>query len=87
MSSSLTPGKRADLILVRVDQINTLPVHDPVAALVTCADMSNVDIVLVDGAVVKRNGRLVGAVVARVGALAVAAREYVTSSARSPAQA
>lgn len=79
-TGSLTPGKRADIILVRTDQINTVPVQDPVAAIVTCADVSNIDTVLVDGKIVKRHGKLVDADVSRVGSLATAARDHVISA-------
>ncbi|WP_440766549.1 amidohydrolase family protein [Natronorubrum sp. DTA7] len=56
---SLTPGKRADVTLIRTDDINTTPVHDPVETLVFQAGVANVDTVLVDGDVVKRGGKLV----------------------------
>ncbi|WP_181782882.1 amidohydrolase family protein [Pseudonocardia pini] len=55
---SLEPGKRADLILVRLDDPNIAPATDPVGAVVTHAHSGNVDTVLVDGRVVKRDGRL-----------------------------
>ncbi|MBT2208791.1 amidohydrolase family protein [Actinomadura sp. NEAU-AAG7] len=57
---SLTPGKRADVILVRAGDPNLFPVTDPVAALVTAAHPGNVDTVLVDGVVRKRAGALTG---------------------------
>jgi 5-methylthioadenosine/S-adenosylhomocysteine deaminase len=57
---SLAPGKQADVTLIRVDQINTMPLTDPVAAVVAAADTANVDTVLVQGRIVKLNGRLVG---------------------------
>lgn len=55
---SLTPGKAADLILLRTDDINLCPVTDPTAAVVTAAHPGNVDTVLVAGHNVKRGGRL-----------------------------
>lgn len=55
---SLTPGKRADIALIDADAINTAPVHDPVETVVFQAGIGNVDTVLVDGTVVKRNGLL-----------------------------
>ncbi|ELY55529.1 amidohydrolase family protein [Natronolimnohabitans innermongolicus] len=55
---SLTPGKRADITLVRADDINTTPVHDPVETVVFQAGVANVDTVLVDGTVVKHDGEL-----------------------------
>jgi cytosine/adenosine deaminase-related metal-dependent hydrolase len=79
-TGSLTPGKRGDVIVVRTDHINMVPVDDPVAALVTCADVSNIDAVLVDGRIVKRDGKLVGADLARVGSLARAARDHVMAT-------
>jgi cytosine/adenosine deaminase-related metal-dependent hydrolase len=74
---SLTPGKQADLVLIRADQINTIPAVDPVAIVVTCADTSNVDTVIVGGNVVKRDGVLVGADLARLGAIGAEARDHV----------
>jgi cytosine/adenosine deaminase-related metal-dependent hydrolase len=57
-TGSLTPGKRADVILLDARAINMVPVIDPVAAVTLCADVSNVDTVLVDGVARKRGGRL-----------------------------
>ena len=56
---SLTPGKKADVILTRGDDLNTCPVHDPVQTLVFMATPHNVDTVFVDGEVRKRGGKLV----------------------------
>ncbi len=54
---SLTPGKRADLILVSTTDINMTPVGDPYDALVQLAQPANVDTVVVDGRILRRNGR------------------------------
>jgi 5-methylthioadenosine/S-adenosylhomocysteine deaminase len=56
-TGSLTPGKRADLILVRTTDINMMPAGDPYDALVSLAQPSNVDTVVVDGRILRRNGR------------------------------
>lgn len=56
-TGSLTPGKRADLILVRTGDINMTPVGDPYEALVQLAHPGNVDTVIVDGRVLRRGGR------------------------------
>ncbi len=58
VTGSLTPGKRADLILVRADDPNMAPVVDPAYAVVHSAQPSNIDTVVVDGRILKRNGRL-----------------------------
>ena len=55
---SLAPGKQADIILIRTDDINLFPVHDPVETVVFQANPSNVDTVFVAGRPVKQGGRL-----------------------------
>lgn len=55
---SLTPGKEADVLLLRSDDINMLPVWDPIASAVMQAGVANVDTVLVAGRTVKRAGKL-----------------------------
>jgi cytosine/adenosine deaminase-related metal-dependent hydrolase len=55
-TGSLTPGKRADFILVRTDEINVAPMSDPYQALVSFAQPSNIDTVVVDGRVLRRGG-------------------------------
>jgi cytosine/adenosine deaminase-related metal-dependent hydrolase/ribose/xylose/arabinose/galactoside ABC-type transport system permease subunit len=55
---SLTPGKQADVILLRTDRINVTPLGDPATAVVTGMDTSNVDTVLIAGRVMKQGGRL-----------------------------
>jgi cytosine/adenosine deaminase-related metal-dependent hydrolase len=59
-TGSLTPGKQADVVLLKTDVINTAPVLDPHATIVTFADTANVDSVFVAGTAVKRGGQLVG---------------------------
>jgi cytosine/adenosine deaminase-related metal-dependent hydrolase len=55
---SLTPGKRADLILVRTTDVNMLPFTVPTRMIVQAAQPSNVEAVMVDGRFLKRNGKL-----------------------------
>ena len=56
---SLTPGKRADLILVRTHDVSTAPVTDVTNTLALSVGPENVDTVIVDGRIRKRGGRLV----------------------------
>ncbi len=72
---SLTPGKKADLILLRATDLNLLPLSDVVGTIVGCANGGNVDTVLVDGRVMKRDGKLVGVDVDRIRRLFVEARD------------
>ncbi|MFM0210700.1 amidohydrolase family protein [Paraburkholderia sediminicola] len=53
-------GLQADIVLLRADTINTMPVNDLVGAVVLGMDLSNVDTVMVAGRIVKRDGRLLG---------------------------
>ncbi|HEX6329841.1 MAG TPA: amidohydrolase family protein [Actinomycetota bacterium] len=59
-TGSLTPGKEADVVILDGSSVGITPIIDPVAAVVLCADTSNVDTVIVGGKIQKRNGRLVG---------------------------
>ena len=63
---SLTPGKRADVILLRTRALNMAPLTEPVRMVVQAAQPENVDMVMVDGRILKRNGRLVAIDVDRV---------------------
>ena len=54
---SLTPGKRADLILIRTTDDNMSPIGDPYDALVQLAQPNNVDTVVVDGRILRRGGK------------------------------
>jgi cytosine/adenosine deaminase-related metal-dependent hydrolase len=57
-TGSLTPGKRADLILVRTNDINVAPFINPALLLVQQAQPHNVDTVVIDGRILKRRGEL-----------------------------
>ena len=74
---SITPGKDADLVLIRADQINTAPMIDPVATVVISADTSNVDSVFVAGRAVKRGGKLVDVDVTRAIDMVEQSRDYL----------
>ena len=55
---SIEKGKRADLILVNTRDINMGPFTDPAYMVVDSAQPWNVDTVMVDGRILKRNGKL-----------------------------
>jgi cytosine/adenosine deaminase-related metal-dependent hydrolase len=59
VTGSITVGKRADIILIRGNDINIAPIADIEASVVQSATPANVDTVLVDGRIVKRGGKLV----------------------------
>jgi cytosine/adenosine deaminase-related metal-dependent hydrolase len=78
-TGSITPGKRADLTLVRTTDVNTAPAGDPYEAIVSFAMPPNVDTVIVDGRVLRRSGKFTacdhGKIVAEARAAAVALRD------------
>jgi 5-methylthioadenosine/S-adenosylhomocysteine deaminase len=59
VTGSLTVGKRADIILIRANDINVAPLANIETTVVQSATPANVDTVMVDGRIVKRHGRLV----------------------------
>ena len=59
-TGSITPGKKADIVIIDGSAVNVAPIIDPVGAVVCAADVSNVKTVLVDGEILKQDFRLVG---------------------------
>jgi cytosine/adenosine deaminase-related metal-dependent hydrolase len=57
-TGSLRKGKRADVIMVNTREVNIGPFTEPAYMLVDSAQASNVETVLVDGRILKRNGKL-----------------------------
>jgi cytosine/adenosine deaminase-related metal-dependent hydrolase/ribose/xylose/arabinose/galactoside ABC-type transport system permease subunit len=55
---TLTPGKQADVVMLRVDRLNVTPLNDPYTAVVAGMDTGNVDTVLINGRVMKQSGKL-----------------------------
>jgi len=55
---SIEVGKRADLAIIRLDQLHSTPVEDVVSAVVYSAQPNDVDTVLIDGEFVLRERKL-----------------------------
>jgi cytosine/adenosine deaminase-related metal-dependent hydrolase len=81
---TLRPGKEADLILLRTDRLNVMPLNDPIGAVVSGMDRSNVDSVFIAGRAVKREGRLLHVDLAALQRLAQESRDYVLQAAAYP---
>lgn len=80
---TITPGKRADLIMVdRTDATMISPANDPVRSIVLTANPQHVRWVLVDGKVRKRDGQLVDVDVLRLAQLAQASYDEVLRAAK-----
>jgi cytosine/adenosine deaminase-related metal-dependent hydrolase len=74
---SLTPGKEADVVLLRTGVLNLKPALDPIGSIVLGAHPGNVDTVLIGGDVVKRHGKLVYDNLERVRGLANKSCEFI----------
>jgi 5-methylthioadenosine/S-adenosylhomocysteine deaminase len=55
---TLSPGKQADVVLIDATAPGTAPIIDPVALVTLCADVSNVDTVIIGGTIQKQGGKL-----------------------------
>lgn len=55
---TLSPGKKADIVMLRANDVNMAPVYDPILSIVEIAGAGNVDTVIVDGVIRKQNGKL-----------------------------
>ena len=80
-TGSITPGKKADIVIIDGSAVNVAPIIDPVGAVVCAADVSNVKTVLVDGEILKQDFRLE----ARSTRRARTSRRRATTSSRSSA--
>ena len=78
---TLTPGKEADIVMLRTDLINVMPLNNAAGAVVTLMDTSNVDTVFIAGNLMKRGGRLVGVDLPKIRRAVEASREAVLARA------
>jgi 5-methylthioadenosine/S-adenosylhomocysteine deaminase len=76
---TLTPGKQADLIMLRTDRINVSPLNDAATAVVAGMDTGNVDTVLIAGRVMKRHGELLHVDWPAVKRMATESRDHVVA--------
>ena len=83
VTGSLTPGKRADLIVVSPAGPNLGVLTDPAQLLVTAAQPANVDTVIADGCVLKQGGALTMLDAERIGQDARQALAGVLTRSRS----
>jgi cytosine/adenosine deaminase-related metal-dependent hydrolase len=83
-TGSLTPGKRADLILIRTTDINIAPMGDPYDALVALAQPGNIDTVVIDGRIMRRKGQFTALDHAQVVSAAMRSVEEIKARARWP---
>lgn len=74
---TLTPGKEADIVILRADRLDVWPLNNAPMAVVNLMNPSHVDTVFIGGKVKKWRGSLVGVDTARVLGLVEEARDGV----------
>jgi cytosine/adenosine deaminase-related metal-dependent hydrolase len=74
---TLTPGKQADIIMVRTDGVAVFPTTNAIGTIVQAVERSDVDTVMVAGEIRKRAGRLVDVDVTRLHSEVNASRDYL----------
>jgi 5-methylthioadenosine/S-adenosylhomocysteine deaminase len=79
---TLTPGKEADIVLLRTDRLNVMPMNNAVGAVVTSMGPQNVDTVLIAGRIMKRNGEMTGLDMARLQRLGDESRDRLYAAAK-----
>jgi 5-methylthioadenosine/S-adenosylhomocysteine deaminase len=57
---TISPGKEADIVIIRADDINLYPSNNALGTVVQAADRSNVDTVIIGGRIRKQNGKVIG---------------------------
>ncbi|GLF95361.1 amidohydrolase family protein [Streptomyces yaizuensis] len=77
VTGSLTVGKEADLLVIRAEDINNMPLNDAVGTVVLGSDARNIDTVFVAGQVRKWDGRLLGVDLPALRAEAAASRARI----------
>ena len=78
---TITPGKEADVVLIRTDDLNLYPSNHAVGTVVLAADTRNVDTVIIGGRVRKLRGRMAGVNMEKFRQMADASRNYLFAQA------
>ncbi|RXZ38064.1 amidohydrolase [Oxalobacteraceae bacterium CAVE-383] len=74
---TLTPGKQADIIMVRTNGAAVFPVTSAIGAVVQAVERSDVDAVMVAGQFRKRAGKLIGVDLGKLQRETTASRDYL----------
>src|ERR1044072_3030256 len=74
---TLTPGKEADIVLIRAEDLNTMPLANAYDTVVQQAHAGNVDTVFIGGQIRKWHGRLVDVDLRKLRDLVSESRQYL----------
>ncbi|CAL9517390.1 Melamine deaminase [Streptomyces sp. enrichment culture] len=80
VTGSLTPGKKADVLVIQAEDLNNMPLNDPIGTVVLGSDARNIGTVLVGGEVRKWNGRVLDVDLPALRREVHASREHVLNT-------
>ncbi|MFC4606385.1 amidohydrolase family protein [Streptomyces maoxianensis] len=80
VTGSLTPGKKADLLVIQAEDLNNMPLNDAVGTVVLGSDARNISAVLINGQPRKWNGRVLDVDLPALRDEVHASREYVLNT-------
>ncbi|MBM7439577.1 amidohydrolase family protein [Streptomyces sp. HB132] len=80
VTGSLTVGKKADLLVIRAEDLNNMPLNDAVGTVVLGSDARNISAVLINGEVRKWNGQVLDVDLPALREEVHASREYVLNT-------
>lgn len=80
VTGSLTVGKKADLLVVQAEDLNNMPLNDPIGTLVLGSDARNITAVFVDGQPRKWDGQVLDVNLPELRAEVSASRDHVLNT-------
>lgn len=80
VTGSLAPGKKADLLVLQAEDLNNMPLNDPIGTVVLGSDARNVSAVLINGEPRKWNGQVLDVNLPALRAQVAASRAYVLNA-------
>ncbi|WP_210593408.1 amidohydrolase family protein [Streptomyces sp. GESEQ-35] len=80
VTGSLTPGKKADLLVIQAEDLNNMPLNDAIGTVVLGSDARNISAVFINGEPRKWNGQVLDVDLAALRGEVHASREYVLNT-------
>ncbi|MCX4625597.1 amidohydrolase family protein [Streptomyces sp. NBC_01443] len=80
VTGSLTPGKKADLLVIQAEDLNNMPLNDPIGTIVLGSDPRNISTVLINGEPRKWNGQVLDVDLPALRSAVHASRTYVLNT-------
>ncbi|MFD7120197.1 amidohydrolase family protein [Streptomyces sp. NPDC059922] len=80
VTGSLTPGKKADLLVIQTEDLNNMPLNDPIGTVVLGSDARNISAVLINGEPRKWDGRVLDVDLAALRGEVHTSRAYVLNT-------